>query len=164
MRLINYFEMQCDWDDLYGEGGCGTEGSFQKGSLNTTEIHSSYANTVILHKMRSQDSQPTLPDLPAFSSRALDFDEHPSPPSPLEQQLSQLLLRFAPLHQRLIAHAEFESNLHERRRGFKILAIDRELLTADYANKTEIAGDIVGLVEGVEGGEELTEILDTKFQ
>lgn len=147
---------------MYGEGGCGTEGSFQKGSLlNTTEIHSSYGNTVILHKMRSQDSQPTLPDLPAFSSRALDFDDHPSP---LDQQLAALLLRFAPLHQRLIAHAEIESNLHERRRGFKLLPLDRSLLTPDYANKTEIAGDIVGLVEAMEAGEELTEILDTKFQ
>ena len=97
-----------------------------------------------------QDSQPTLPELPPFSSRALDFEE-PLLPTPLESQMAQLMGRFAGVHEMLIGHAERESALHERRRGFRALPIDRSLLLPDYANKANIIADIVALVEAIEG-------------
>lgn len=66
----------------------------------------------------------------------------------------------------LISHSHHESALHERKKGFKAMTIDTTLLIPDYANKASIIGDIVTLVETMEGGysrAETEEMLETKF-
>jgi hypothetical protein len=64
----------------------------------------------------------------------------------VEIQLIELQKRFNGIHKILINHSEFESDLHERKKGYKVLPIDRLSLTSDYGNKVGIIGDIVDLV------------------
>lgn len=66
--------------------------------------------------------------------------------------MGELMKRFAGIHRMLINHSQNESALHERKRGFKPLIVDTTLLVPDYANKGSIIGDIVRLVEDMEGG------------
>jgi hypothetical protein len=146
-------------EDYCKEALCATDASFhrQRPSLNATEVDSAYPG-----KLHKQDSQPTLPELPAFSSRALDFEEATG--WALEAQMGELMHRFAGIHGVLIGHAERESQLHERRRGFKTLTVDPAQLLPDYSNKANIIGDIVTLVEAMEGGwDRDQEMLETKF-
>jgi hypothetical protein len=68
----------------------------------------------------------------------------------MDHQISELMHRFSGIHKMLIQHSEYESSLHEKKRGFKAIAVDRTQLTADYSNKVAILSDIVTLVEALE--------------
>lgn len=64
--------MEADNWDCHVDPLSRTDGSFQKYSLNTTEIHSSSVRTGIRLSLCKQDSQPTLPELAQASSLILD--------------------------------------------------------------------------------------------
>ena len=139
--------MSAENEDYLHDPLCKTDGSFQreKGSLNTTVIHSNYDSIAKLDSGK-HDSQPTLPELPPFNSRALDFEETFTSYA-MEGQMAELMHRFSGIHKMLIDHAEYESALHEKKRGFKAIPIDRSSLTNDYSNKVNIISDLVTLVE-----------------
>jgi hypothetical protein len=58
--------------------------------------------------------------------------------------------RFSGIHKMLIGHSEKESDNHEKKRGFKVMPIDRRQLVPDYGNKVSIINDIVALAETYE--------------
>lgn len=84
----------------------------------------------------------------------------------METQLEQLTQRFAGIHATLIDHSRRESEMHERKRGFKYLPLDPRMFIPDYQNKTEIIADLVTLGEALEAdppSASLQDAIETKF-
>ena len=112
-----------------------TDGSFRclRQSLTRTDA-SSFERSTAKTYLFKQDSQQTMPELPPFSSRALYFEENLSL-CPFEAQIGELMHRFSGIHRTLNEHSDQESQLHERKRGFKVMPMTMHSLSPTTPTK-----------------------------
>lgn len=87
----------------------------------------------------------------------------------LEKESDLILQRFQKIHDCFIEHSQRESQLIERRHGFKPLDIDPLTLTKDYTNKAMIIGNIDNIIHQLLYDRRLrlseyNEVVENKFQ
>jgi len=64
----------------------------------------------------------------------------------MEEQIEELQERYKDIHKLLIKHSGYESDLHECKRGYRVMEIDSSALSKDFSNKLQIIEDIKSLV------------------